>query len=223
MDKWFVYDDLDAASKATAEFLAQSIESCLNEKKVCHVVLSGGNTPAQCLSYLAEKKLPWHKVHWYPGDERCYSRDHAERNDVMLQKYLWSHLGDTNIHLIPAELGAEKAAEEYRQVISSVERIDIAFLGLGEDGHTASLFPENKALTDSRSVIPVYHSPKPPPDRVSLSMDTLKKASVRIVLASGIAKSSIIKRIKEGESFPITCLGDINWFIDKDALPDRTE
>lgn len=223
MHKWFVYDDFDAASKATADFLAQSIESCLNEKNLCHVILSGGNTPAQCLSYLAEKKLPWHRVHWYPGDERCYPREHAERNDVMLQKYLWSHLSDTNIHLIPAELGAEKAAAEYRQVISSVEHFDIAFLGMGEDGHTASLFPENEALNDSRSVVPVYHSPKPPTDRVTLSMDTLKKARVRVVLASGVAKSSIIKRIQEGASFPISCLGDINWFVDKDALPDSTE
>ncbi len=223
MHKWFVYDDFDTASKATADFLAQSIEKCLNEKKVCHVVLSGGNTPAQCLSYLAEKKLPWHKVHWYPGDERCYPRAHAERNDVMLQRHLWSHLSDTNIHLIPAELGAEKAAEVYRQAISSVNHFDIAFLGMGEDGHTASLFPENEALNDSRSVIPVYQSPKPPTDRVTLSMDTLKKARVRVVLVSGVAKSSIIKRIKEGESFPVSCLGDMNWFIDKDALPDSTE
>lgn len=223
MHKWFVYNDFDAASKATADFLAKTIEACLSEKNQCHVILSGGNTPAQCLSYLAVKKLPWQKVHWYLGDERCYPREHEERNDVMIEKYLWSHLSDRNVHLIPTELGAEKAAEVYRQIISSVDCFDIAFLGVGEDGHTASLFPENEALNDSRSVIPVYHSPKPPSDRVSLSLDTLKKSRIRVVLASGVTKSSVIKRIKKGESLPVNCLGDINWFVDKDALSNITE
>ena len=195
MHKWFIYDEFDAVSKAAAEFLAKEIEACLRKKNICHVILPGGNTPATCLRYLANKKLPWEKIHWYLGDERCFPRDHAERNDVMLDKNFWSLLSITNIHLIPAELGAEKAAD-----------------------HTASLFPENKALGDSRSVIPVYHSPKPPSDRVSLSLQTLRNAHCKIVLASGLSKASIIERIKNGESFPINCIGDINWFIDQDAL-----
>lgn len=218
MHKWFVYDDFDAVSKATSEFLAASIDAGLRKKDVCHVILPGGNTPRVCLHYLANKKLPWEKIHWYLGDERCYPQAHIERNDVMLEKNFWSLLSKTNIHLITAELGAEKAAEIYREEIAAVDCFDIAFLGMGEDGHTASLFPGNKALDDTRSVIPVYHSPKPPGDRVSLSMQTLRNAHCRIVLASGLSKAAIIKRIKEGDSLPINCIGDINWFIDQDAL-----
>lgn len=218
MHKWFIYDEFDAVSKAAAEFLAKEIEACLRNKNICHVILPGGNTPATCLRYLANKKLPWEKIHWYLGDERCFPRGHADRNDVMLDKNFWSLLSITNIHLIPAELGAEKAAEHYREEIATVDHFDIAFLGIGEDGHTASLFPENQALGDSRSVIPVYHSPKPPSDRVSLSLQTLRNAHCKVVLASGLSKASIIERIKNGESFPINCIGDINWFIDQDAL-----
>ena len=222
MHEWFVYEDFNAVSKAAAEFLAKEIEKCLSNKDVCHVILPGGNTPAMCLRYLANSNLPWEKIHWYLGDERCYPQGHADRNDVMLDKNFWSLLSETNIHLIPAEFGAEKAAELYRKEIDSIDYFDIAFLGMGEDGHTASLFPYNKALEDFRTVIPVYDSPKPPGDRISLSMQTLRNAHRRIVLASGISKASIIKRIKEGESLPINCIGDISWFIDQDALSSLT-
>ncbi len=215
MHKWHVYSKLDDASKAAAEFIADSIEKKLQQKGICHVILPGGNTPAVCLAYLAEKKLSWDKVHWYLGDERCYPRGHAERNDVMLDHYLWSRLPDTNIHTIPAELGAEEAAEVYRNRINSIDSFDIAFLGLGEDGHTASLFPDNGALNDIRSVIPVHNSPKAPEDRVSLSLNTLRKAECRIVLTGGAAKSDVISRIKRGEHLPINCLGDINWYVDE--------
>ena len=92
MHKWFVYDEFEEASIAAADFLAKKIEESLFNNDVCHVALPGGNSPSRCLSYLAKKKIPWQKVHWYLGDERCYPKDHVERNDVMLSKYLWSKI-----------------------------------------------------------------------------------------------------------------------------------
>jgi 6-phosphogluconolactonase len=136
----------------------------------------------------------------------------------MLDKNLWSHISTSNIHRIPAELGAEQAAKMYREIVNSIEYFDIVFLGMGEDGHTASLFPDNEALQDTRSVVPVYNSPKEPAERVSLSIRTIKKAKYRMVLTGGTAKSDVIRRVKKGESLPINCLGDINWFVDKAAL-----
>jgi 6-phosphogluconolactonase len=218
MHKWNVYSKLDDASKAAAEFIVAEIEKNIKQKGACYVILPGGNTPVNCLRYLAEKELSWNKVHWYLGDERCYPRGHAERNDMMLDKYLWSRISNTNVNSIPAELGPEAAAEVYRELIISVASFDIAFLGLGEDGHTASLFPGNKALHDIRSVIPVYDSPKTPQERVTLSINTLKNSQCRVVLASGTAKSDVISRIRKGEQLPINCLGDIHWFVDEAAL-----
>lgn len=217
MHKWCVYSDFVQASKAAADFIAQSIAETIRNNGVCHIILPGGKTPERCLAYLTKKKLPWEKIHWYLGDERCYPLGHSERNDVMLQNSLWSHLEGAIIHRIPAELGAEVAASLYREEIRPVENFDIAFLGMGEDGHTASLFPDNKALDDARSVVPVYDSPKAPNERVSLSVTTLQYAKCRIVLASGASKAKIIARIKNGESFPINCLGDIHWYIDEAA------
>jgi 6-phosphogluconolactonase len=218
MHKWYVYSKLDDASKAAADFIADNIEKNIHKKGVCHVILPGGNTPANCLGYLAEKELSWDKVHWYLGDERCYPQGHVERNDVMLDNYLWSRISNTNINRIPVELGAEEAAEVYRELILSIDSFDIAFLGLGEDGHTASLFPESKALHDKRSVVPVYDSPKTPQERVTLSINTFRNSQCRVVLASGTAKSDVISRIRKGEQLPINCLGDIRWFVDEAAF-----
>ena len=175
MHNWHVFKSFEEASIAAADFLASQIEQCIQKNNVCHVALPGGNTPAACLSYLAVKDLPWNKIHWYLGDERCYPVDHQDRNDVMLFKNLWSHIPGTVIHTIPAELGAERAAEKYAEEISAIKNLDIVFLGMGEDGHTASLFPGNPALEDGRAVVPVYDSPKAPDSRVSLSVNTLQK------------------------------------------------
>ena len=218
MHKWSVFSEFDDASKAAADFIAERIEDSIRKRGVCHVILPGGNTPSRCLAYLASKKLPWNQVHWYPGDERCYPAGHAERNDVMLEMNLWSKIAVTHIHRIPAEFGAEKAASDYGEIISTVGIFDIAFLGMGEDGHTASLFPDNEALHDPRPVVPVHNSPKPPPDRVSFGMDTLRKASCRIVLTGGSEKSDVIAQIKEGKLLPINCLGDIHWYVDEAAV-----
>jgi len=89
---------------------------------------------------------------------------------------------------------------------------------MGEDGHTASMFPENKALSDTRAVVPVYNSPKPPVERVSLSLTSLLKAKSRLVLTTGSGKASAITQVKAGENLPINCIGDINWFIDEAAI-----
>ena len=217
MHKWSVYNEFSEASAAVADRIAELIIVAIEDKGTCHVVLPGGNTPALCLSYLAKKTLPWKQVHWYLGDERCCPEGHKDRNDVMLQINLWSKISDTNKYPIPAELGAAQAAKKYREVIIDVNQFDIVFLGMGEDGHTASLFPGNDALDDAQSVVPVYDSPKPPSDRVSLSVNTLKKAKNRIVLASGEGKAEVLQQIKDGEPFPVNILGDIEWYLDAAA------
>lgn len=226
MHQWNVYSTFEKAASKAADFLAENIQNCIQDKGTCHVILPGGNTPIQCLELLAEKSLPWDKVHWYLGDERCLPQGDDERNDLMLDKHLWSRLSQssiTNIHRIAAELGAEKGAQLYREEIKSIDSFDIAFLGMGEDGHTASLFPNHDALADDRSVIPVYHSPKPPSSRVSLSLATLLKTKLKVVLVNGKLKAPIIAKIKADELLPINSIGDIHWYIDEAATINVTE
>ncbi len=216
--RWNVHDTFEKASIAAAEFLAEKIIFSVENYDKCRIILPGGNSPARCLEVLAEKKLPWTKVSWYLGDERCYPSGHVDRNDIMLQKNLWSHLLNPKLFLIPAELGAEEGAKQYRKTIETIKCFDIAFLGMGEDGHTASLFPGNEALNDSRSVVPVYHSPKAPDDRVSLGVNTLSNAKYRVVLTGGNGKAEALSKIKKGCDLPINRLGEITWFIDEDAV-----
>jgi 6-phosphogluconolactonase len=217
MHQWNSYPEFEEASNHAADFLAATIETCLQEKGECHVILPGGNTPVASLKRLASKPIDWKKVHWYPGDERCYPKGHPERNDQMLDNTLWCHMKQTHIHRMNTELGAAVAAEQYRNEIKDVSAFDIAYLGMGEDGHTASLFPGHAALNDHRAVIPVFDSPKPPPDRVSLSIDTLSKVKIKVVLVGGTSKSDVIAKIKMGENLPINSIGDIVWFIDEAA------
>ncbi|MFO7604513.1 MAG: 6-phosphogluconolactonase [Gammaproteobacteria bacterium] len=223
MHQWHVYPDFETASRAAADFIASQIRSSIEQRGVCHVALPGGNSPLRCFAHLVSMALPWDRVHWYPGDERCYPRGHAERNDLMLARALWSQLEASHVHVIPAELGPEAAATAFAQSIAEVERFDLAFLGMGEDGHTASLFPGNPALQDTRRVVPVYHSPKPPDERVSLSVTTLQQARARVVVAGGQAKAPVIARIRAGESLPINSLGDIHWYLDADAAAEGND
>jgi len=218
MHEWFIFNEFDQASKAAADFIAEKVELAISQNNNCHVVLPGGNTPKKCLRYLADKPIAWQKVHWYLGDERCYPSGHADRNDAMLEENIWSYLPETNIHRIQAEAGAENAASLYAEEIKNIHGFDIVFLGMGEDGHTASLFPGNKALKDNRVVVPVFNSPKAPTERVSLSIKTLQQAKCRVVLSAGLGKAEIIFRVKKGESLPINQIGDINWFVDKEAV-----
>jgi len=223
MHQWHSYNNFEQASEAAANNLAQLIEQCINERGKCHVILPGGNTPVLTFQYLVKRTLRWSSIHWYPGDERCYPAGHPERNDVMLEKNLWSLLpvesiSQTNVHSIPAELGAEEAAKVYSELVREVPCFDIAMLGLGEDGHTASLFPGNNALLDKRRVVPVFDSPKAPSERVSFGIEVLQAAHHKIVLVSGKAKAAILMRIKNGEPLPVNCLGDIDWYVDQDAM-----
>jgi len=211
--KWNDFKSHDAASRAAAEFICNRINESIRKTGCCHVILPGGSTPTRCLEYIAEQPLDWSKVHWYLSDERCYPKADEQRNDVMLHEHLWSLISETNIYTIEAELGAEQAADSYRTVIDKIDIFDIAFIGMGEDGHTASLFPENRALEDLRSVVPVYDSPKPPYERVSLGIETLKNTRHRVILTGGVDKREILSRIQAGEALPVNTLGNINWYV----------
>jgi 6-phosphogluconolactonase len=221
MHEWIVRDDFEQASQAAADFIADKINETLQKKGICHLALPGGNTPAYCLELLSKKDLPWHKLHLYLGDERCLPEDDPERNDVMLETNLLSKIPCAYFYRIPAELGPEHAAMAYAKKIDAIERLDIVFLGMGEDGHTASLFPGNRALLDKHSVVAVYNSPKAPDERVSLGMKTLQGATYRIVLTTGQPKAEIISQIKAGKKLPVNSIGDIHWFVDSAACePD---
>lgn len=220
-----IYPDAEAVARVAADYVSARLTACVNAKGSCHVALPGGNTPGRCLELLSREDLSWDSIHWYLGDERCYPQGHPERNDSMIQQRFWSRIEAPreNLHAIPAELGPETAAEEYCGIIMAVGKLDIIILGMGEDGHTASLFPGNAALQDKRAVVPVYNAPKPPDKRVSLGLTTLQAAAQRVVLVTGTNKHQALMRIAGGEQLPVSQVGACRWFIDEAAAnhPDR--
>ncbi|HEY9052234.1 MAG TPA: 6-phosphogluconolactonase [Gammaproteobacteria bacterium] len=219
MHHWHIYPTAEDTAKAAADYLAELITKILQKQKLCHIALPGGSTPAKCFAWLTKKNLDWKNIHWYLGDERCYPVGHVERNDTMIREHLWLpiHCPENNMHPMQTELGAEEAAKKYCKLIESIGVLDIALLGMGEDGHTASLFPENPALKLTQAAIPVHNSPKPPPDRVSLSINSLQAARYRIVLATGTGKQWAIQQIKNEVNLPINSIGELEWFVDDAA------
>jgi len=219
VDDFRLFPDAEAVAQAATDFLHDQITACINETGCCHVALPGGSTPARCLELLSTRELPWNRIHWYLGDERCYPVAHPERNDSMIAQQLWSRI-DTpleNLHPIPAELGAEPAAKKYSALIDQIERLDIVVLGMGEDGHTASLFPGNPANENNHAVVAVFDAPKPPAERVSLGLTTIQSAVQRIVLVSGSAKHPALVQLKQGVQLPISRIGPSTWFVDEAA------
>lgn len=219
MHDWQIHPDAAAVARAAADHLSARILAILAEKDLCHVALPGGTTPAACLRLLAEKDLPWDRIHWYLGDERCLPVGDPERNDTMIRDCLWSRaaIPADNCHPIPAELGPEVAAAAYSRLIEDINPLDIVLLGMGEDGHTASLFPGNAGLARTDSAIPVFESPKPPPQRVSLSIPALQAAHERIVLITGEGKRDAVRAIRAGQDLPINQVGPLLCLADQAA------
>jgi len=217
----FIYDDLDDLSLAVAQRIAESAAQAIAARGVFHLVLAGGETPRRCYEKLRNLAIDWAHVQLYIGDERCLPKGDAQRNDTMIRAALLEHISipQSNIHPIPAELGAPAAAAAYAAVLEQVAALDMVLLGMGEDGHTASLFPDNPATESAAIAVPVFNSPKPPPERVSLGMNTLSAARQKIFLVAGAGKRSALEQMLRGVLLPAACVAAAEWHLDRAALP----
>lgn len=188
------------------------------------IVLAGGTTPEQVYRELKDFDTDWSRWFVWFGDERCLPADHPERNSVMAQQAWLAHvpIPAEQIFPMPAELGPQRAADIYEQLIESERPFDLVLLGIGEDGHTASLFPGH-AVPDNRLVIPVFDAPKPPSERVSLTFRALCDTRAACVLVTGAAKRDAVRRWKQGEDVPVsrlTCTAGVDVLLDEAACGD---
>ncbi|HYR05994.1 MAG TPA: 6-phosphogluconolactonase [Gallionella sp.] len=219
----FVHDEPEELGEAVAQRIAELSAQAITARGVFHVALAGGETPRHCYEKLRLQPVDWEHVQVYFGDERCLPAGDAGRNDRMAREVLLAHvtIPPGNIHAIPAELGAPEAAARYATVLENVARLDLVLLGMGEDGHTASLFPGNQATDATAAVVPVFNAPKPPAQRVSLGMGTLNAARQKIFLTVGAGKRNALERILQGELLPAVRIAAAEWHIDRAALPGR--
>jgi 6-phosphogluconolactonase len=219
-----VFADGDALAAAVAERVEGALIRAVDERGRFHLVVPGGSSPRKLFLELRERRLPWPYIHLYLTDERCLPAGHAQRNDHMMDELLLPYvaLPSANLHRIPAELGPEAGARRFAQLLGDAPPFDLVILGLGEDGHTASLFPGSLCLDDESPAVAVFDAPKPPSQRVSMGLRRILSARERIVMAVGAGKRPVLQRIREGEEFPVTRAGPDAWYLDAEAAPAGT-
>ena len=168
---WHEYPDAALLYRRAAEGIERVAAESIALRGVFSIVRAGGGTPQAVYRLLCQIRTEWSAWHVYFGDERCLPPDHPERNSVMAAQAWLERVAipSAQIHRIPAHLGAETAASQYSSVLDGMADFDLVLLGLGQDGHTASLFPGHEwgNLEGQPAALAVHDAPKPPSDRVS--------------------------------------------------------
>jgi 6-phosphogluconolactonase len=178
---------------------------CLADVGSFHIVLAGGSTPRQLYQQLRHINTDWSAWHIYFGDERCLPVGDVERNDTMATSSWLSHVAipEKQIYPVPAIEDAQAAAAAYASLLDQAPRFDLVLLGLGEDGHTASLFPEHtEAATNKASAVAILDAPKPPAQRVSMSPQRLSHANAVWFVITGENKRRALEAWLTGTDLP---------------------
>ncbi len=222
INQWHQFDTATQVADAVCEQIILSAKQAITEKDNFKIVLAGGSTPEKIYQRLAKAKTDWSKWMIYYGDERCLPADDKERNSIMASDALLSKVDipPSNIYTMPTEFGAVEAAEKYRQIIDIVDQFDMVLLGMGEDGHTASLFPGHQH-NQEETVHEVYNSPKPPSNRITLSAKILSNARQLIFIVTGESKCNPVKQWKQGIDLPVASISPssgVDIYIDNAAI-----
>ena len=208
--RWVGFATLAEMQQAACRRIIDAARRAIAQRGEFLIVLAGGNTPRRVYRRLRDENADWSKWNVYFGDERCLPPDDVERNSKMAAIEWLDHvpIPKDRVHPIPAELGARAAALAYADTLRGVGQFDLGLLGLGEDGTTASLFPNHEWGTapDAPDVLAVFDAPKPPPQRVSLSATRLSRAREVLFLVAGDSKRDPIARWRAGEQLPAAAI-----------------
>lgn len=219
MTNWQVEADPAAVAEAACRHITVAASKAIATSGRFRLVLAGGQTPMEAYRRLARSDQDWSAWSLYYGDERCLPDGHPERNSVMVTDTgLAARVGE---HFpIPVEHGCEQAADTYTEIVGRPDLFDLVVLGIGEDGHTASLFPGHS--WPGRPVFAIDHSPKPPAARVTLSIATLQRSRAILVLVSGAGKAPAVAHWRNGDPLPIaqvTSGHETDVIIARESLP----
>jgi len=226
--RWQTEADAAAVADTACRLIGVAARQAIRERGRFRLVLSGGSTPMEMYRRLAVSTQEWQRWSLYYGDERCLPIDHAARNSrAVTATGLAARVG--RHYPIPTELGAEQAAAGYRARIDKAQPFDMVLLGMGEDGHTASLFPGHH--WPQASVFAVTDSPKPPRERVTLGVAALQNCRSMLVLVTGTNKAEAVRKWREGADLPVARVSDVEHslvlierkclaFADGQTIPD---
>jgi 6-phosphogluconolactonase len=231
-----VYKDIEESSQATAKFILEAAQSAAKERGKFSIVLSGGNTPRRLYEILAvgpyREQMPWRKTHVFWGDERCVPADDERNNAHMARQILLNQvpIPDEQIHPIASTLPPIKGAEEYQNTLEAYfngysPAFDFVLLGLGENGHTASLFPETPVLDEKRRWVSEVYVPSLQMWRVTLTAPILNQARKIVFLVYGASKALVLNQVIHGarrpKQLPAQLIqpqtGELLWLADQAA------
>lgn len=233
-----VYSAPGALCSAAAEDFFQLVMAALKKKPTCNVSLSGGSTPKSLYSLIAQRAaeddalraINWQRIHFFFGDERCVPPTHADSNYRMVKETLLARgtFPESNVHRIHAELEPKAAAEQYEQELRShfggVPAFDLSWLGMGPDGHTASLFPGTLAVQENTRLAVANFVQKLDATRVTLTFPVFNAARKVQFLVTGGDKAPMLKKVLvHGEDFPsgaIRPAGRLDWLLDVAAAAE---
>lgn len=192
------------------EYIQESATDAIEKRGIFHIALSGGESPKPVYQSLKSIRTDWNLWHIWLADERCLPSGDEDLNITLIQNEFLNGLGipADNIHPVRTEKGPVAAADIYSQEISKAQTFDLILLGIGDDGHTASLFPGHNIDESSEApdVIPVFDSPKYPTERVSLSLSRINASEKILFLVTGNKKRTIVDSFLENKKMPATLI-----------------
>jgi 6-phosphogluconolactonase len=219
-----------------ANYFVQTVNNAIKEKNECTVVLSGGNSPKKLYQLLASwgfaNQIDWDKTYFFFGDERYVPFSSPENNGAMVKKFLFDSLkiADANIFYINTAVPPDEAAKKYAQrIVSHFKnrpiRFDLILLGLGDNGHTASLFPHTPVLQEKKALVKAVYLDDPSSYRITMTVPLINEAHAIAFLVYGEPKANAVFEVLEGEkdfeNLPAQLInsedGILHWFLDEDA------
>jgi 6-phosphogluconolactonase len=241
MAKIVILADPHKVAEHAAGTLRADLDSAIAEYGDATWVAVGGSTPTLAYDVMANglsAGLPWDKVSVLMGDERCVDPAAADSNWRQLSEHLLEKVSVDQERLLrpKGELGPYAAAEDYAKVVAALPRgrnggprLDHVWLGMGEDGHTLSLFPGHPDSEPGVLVTPITDSPKPPPERVTLTLDALRDVGTCLFIVTGSGKRAMLDRALAGDMHVPAARaaavveengGTVSWLLDAAAHPD---
>ncbi len=226
-----ILPNAEAVVREAAGRIAHLVETAHQAKKPFHLVLSGGATPKRLYEILAKRTMQsdvaWDHVHFYWGDERCVGPEHSDSNYKMAYDALLSKINipASHIHRMQGEGDPEQSAQDYETILRGVPLFDLVLLGMGADGHTASLFPETQALKERTKWVVANFVPKLEAVRLTLTPVILNQATNILFLVAGGDKAKTVKAVLDGpynpDLLPAQLIrketGKVTWIIDEAA------
>ena len=232
-----IFQDINKLSENFSVRLMEMVDEAFHSKKIFNLLLSGGKTPLIIYDYLSEnflKKMKWDVIHFFWGDERCVPSDYSESNFGQASKHLFKKIPISlaNMHPIVGENHPYLEADRYStllhkhfNVINEIPEFDLIILGVGDDGHIASVFPSQLDIFNSNRLYEVTSHPQTGQQRITATGKLINNSSNIFFIATGEKKAEIVKQILNKENgyrnlpaaLVLPSLGNIEWFLDNDA------